>query len=223
VPFDRSKNVALDILRCISETSSRLDAWNFSWWLSFRGGSDAHWRCRLPRTLDIPGGRSRNGCNAREQLLQINFRILVPQLPCEFASIDVWDYMGNNKLDISENIHKTIVTGPGGEQIVGVWEDGMARGTGYSQDEVKAKIGIQESTKLNQADFSTSLAANNWSFVDFYAPWCIHWYVQANICWKSPVSVALFTLLNQVHLLGKLTKMCLVRCAVPAFNLPYVF
>jgi hypothetical protein len=159
----------------------------------------------------------------REQLLQINFRILVPQLPCEFASIDVWDYMGNNKLDISENIHKTIVTGPGGEQIVGVWEDGMARGTGYSQDEVKAKIGIQESTKLNQADFSTSLAANNWSFVDFYAPWCIHWYVQANICWKSPVSVALFTLLNQVHFLGKLTKMCLVRCAVPAFNLPYVF
>jgi Endoplasmic Reticulum-Golgi Intermediate Compartment (ERGIC) len=113
----------------------------------------------------------------REQLLQINFRILVPQLPCEFASIDVWDYLGNNKLDIGENIHKTMVAGPEGDRIIGVWEDGMARSSGYSADEVKAKIGIEESTKLSQADFKTSLAANQWSFVDYYAPWCIHWYV----------------------------------------------
>jgi thiol:disulfide interchange protein len=70
-----------------------------------------------------------------------------------------------------------MVAGPNGERIVGVWEDGMARHTGYSADEVKAKIGIEESIKLEQANFKSSLAANHWSFVDYYAPWCIHWYV----------------------------------------------
>lgn len=112
----------------------------------------------------------------REQLLQINFKVTMMRLPCEFASVDVWDYLGNNKLDLTKNIHKTMVSGPRGENVLGAWDDGMAHTSGGTNEEVaKAVIGMQESEHLDEKNFQTSLEGNAWSFVDFYAPWCIHW------------------------------------------------
>lgn len=114
----------------------------------------------------------------REKLLQINFKISMLRLPCEFTSVDVWDYLGNNQLDLTKNIHKTMVTGPRGERILGAWDDGNPHTAGNSDDEVaRPEIGLDESEELKEANFKASLEANHWSFVDFYAPWCIHWYV----------------------------------------------
>lgn len=111
----------------------------------------------------------------REQLLQINFRLTMLKLPCEFAAVDVWDYLGNNRLDLTKNIHKTMVSGPRGEKVLGAWDDGMANSAGGTNDEVvKAQIGMDESEHLEEANFQKSLEGNAWSFVDFYAPWCIH-------------------------------------------------
>jgi protein disulfide-isomerase-like protein len=119
----------------------------------------------------------------REQLLQINFKVTMMRLPCEFASVDVWDYLGNNRLDLTKNIHKTMVSGPTGEKVLGAWDDGMALSSGGSADEQRAaldiiahpQIGLEECEHIDgEADFKAKLAANLWSFVDFYAPWCIH-------------------------------------------------
>lgn len=110
----------------------------------------------------------------REQLLQINFKITAIRLPCEFTSVDVWDYLGNTRLDIAKDLHKTIVSGPRGEKILGAYSDGNKHSTGYSDDEVKAKIGMSESEEITTENFEAKLKANHWSFVDFYAPWCIH-------------------------------------------------
>lgn len=111
----------------------------------------------------------------REQLLQINFKITTLRLPCEFASVDVWDYLGNNRLDLTKDLHKTMVSGPMGERIIGAWSDGNRFSAGDSAEEVHAAIGMDESEEILDKDaFATKLAANTWSFVDFFAPWCIH-------------------------------------------------
>lgn len=109
-----------------------------------------------------------------EQSLQINFKITTLQLPCEFTSVDVWDYLGNTRLDLSKDVHKTIVTGPVGEKILGAYSDGNRFSNGDSAEEVKAQIGLSESEEINADNFEQKLAQNHWSFVDFFAPWCIH-------------------------------------------------
>ncbi|CAN8068061.1 unnamed protein product [Agarophyton chilense] len=109
-----------------------------------------------------------------EQSLQINFKITTLSLPCEFTSVDVWDYLGNTRLDISPQIHKTIVTGRHGEKIMGAYSDGNRFSSGDSRDEVEAEIGLSESEDINGDNFEQKLSENHWSFVDFFAPWCIH-------------------------------------------------
>lgn len=109
-----------------------------------------------------------------EQLLQINFKVTAMALPCEFTTVDVWDYLGNTRLDLTKDIHKTIVSGPWGEKILGAYSDGNQFSAGESQDEVKAEIGLNESELITQENFKEKLAANHWSFVDYFAPWCIH-------------------------------------------------
>lgn len=53
-----------------------------------------------------------------EQSLQINFKVITSVFPCEFISVDVWDYLGNTRFDLFKDIHKTIVTGRYGEMIL---------------------------------------------------------------------------------------------------------
>lgn len=110
----------------------------------------------------------------REALLQINFKVTALRLPCEFASVDVWDYLGNTRLDLTKNLHKTMVSGPQGRDILGAYSDGNAFSNGDSEDEVKAHIGLSESEEIMQSNFDQKLAENAWTFVDFFAPWCIH-------------------------------------------------
>lgn len=137
----------------------------------------------------------------REQLLQINFKLTMMRLPCQFASVDVWDYLGNNRLDLTKNIHKTMVSGPTGENILGAWDDGMAHNAGNTDEEAaKAQIGLDESEHLDEANFKSSLEANKWSFVDFYAPWCIHWYVVMDPIAFSATSVRWIALILVVVL-----------------------
>ncbi len=109
-----------------------------------------------------------------QDLLQINFRITTLSLPCEYASVDVWDYLGNNRLDLSKDIHKTMVTGRYGEKILGAYSDGNQFSAGDNVVETRAQIGLDESEHLTTDSFHSSIAANKWSFIDFYAPWCIH-------------------------------------------------
>lgn len=111
-----------------------------------------------------------------EELLQINFRITALRLPCEFTSVDVWDYLGNNRLDLTKDIHKTMVAGPNGDKILGAYSDGNLFPSGSTTDEVRAQIGLNESEEIFQSNFKEKLRENHWSFVDFFAPWCIHWY-----------------------------------------------
>lgn len=109
-----------------------------------------------------------------EKLLQINFRITALRLPCEFTSVDVWDYLGNTRLDISKHLHKTMVAGAMGEKILGAYADGNDYSAGEIREEYKAQIGLSESEEINESNFNQKLSENHWSFVDFYAPWCIH-------------------------------------------------
>ena len=50
-----------------------------------------------------------------ESKLDINFELSFYELPCRFASIEAWDYLGNAKLDITGDIEKTVISGTHGE------------------------------------------------------------------------------------------------------------
>lgn len=111
----------------------------------------------------------------REQLLQINFKVTTMRLQCEFASVDVRDYLDNTRLDISKDIHKTMVSGSSGQTILGAYSDGNAYSAGESiEEEQHAEIGLKESEEITGDNFKQKLSENHWSFIDFYAPWCIH-------------------------------------------------
>lgn len=110
----------------------------------------------------------------REQLLQINFKVTAVRLPCEFTSVDVRDYLDNTRLDLTKDLHKTMVSGPRGDKILGAYSDGNQNSAGDSAEEDHAMIGLSESEEITTANFKDKLAQNHWSFVDYYAPWCIH-------------------------------------------------
>ncbi len=88
-----------------------------------------------------------------QDLLQINFKITAIRLPCEYASVDVWDYLGNNRLDLSKDIHKTMVSGPRGDKILGAYSDGTQYSVGDNPVETKAQIGLSESETLTMKKF----------------------------------------------------------------------
>lgn len=57
--------------------------------------------------------------SSSEAKLDVNFQVSFYELPCRFASIEAWDYLGKSKLDVTSRIEKTMITGKNGEVVKG--------------------------------------------------------------------------------------------------------
>ncbi|PXF47973.1 Protein disulfide-isomerase 5-3 [Gracilariopsis chorda] len=53
--------------------------------------------------------------NNSDQLLDINFRLSFYELPCRFATIEAWDFLGNSRLDVTAKIEKTVLSAEHGK------------------------------------------------------------------------------------------------------------
>lgn len=107
-----------------------------------------------------------------DQTMRINFNITVPDLPCEFASVDVSDMTGTRKHNMTSNIYKIRIDHKG--RHVGLANEQQLQPT-YADDAAYGELPESDAvvTILDEESFEPFLREHHYVAVDFYAPWCI--------------------------------------------------
>ena len=67
--------------------------------------------------------------DSNDDMLQINFNITLPKLPCEYASVDVSDVLGTHRVNLTKNIRKWRVGELGEQRLEEVHADPVDIGT----------------------------------------------------------------------------------------------
>ncbi|KAI5641683.1 hypothetical protein M9H77_00088 [Catharanthus roseus] len=102
--------------------------------------------------------------------LRIDFNISFPALSCEFASVDVGDVLGTNRLNITKTVRKYPIDSNlrpiGSEFQSGPLSSSIKHD--YEDDEEYA----EGSVSLSEHNFDRIVHAHPILVVNFYAPWC---------------------------------------------------
>ncbi|KAM5585724.1 protein disulfide-isomerase 5-3 [Rosa sericea] len=118
--------------------------------------------------------------------LRIEFNISFPALSCEFASLDVSDVLGTNRLNITKTIRKFSI-GP----------DLRPTGSEFQSGPVLHNIKHGDEGDEYSGDGSVSLTAHNFErftqhhpilVVNFYAPWC-YWSNRLKPSWEKAAKI----------------------------------
>jgi thiol-disulfide isomerase/thioredoxin len=106
-----------------------------------------------------------------ESKLQVNFAMTFYELPCRFAEVELWDYLGNAKLDVTGQVEKNKVSGEHGE-FVGrrYWPDDIAHQASDGKVPVFSSDVVLDATKDN---FGIKLKEKPYTMVLFYVDWCV--------------------------------------------------
>ncbi|XP_010545546.1 PREDICTED: protein disulfide-isomerase 5-3 [Tarenaya hassleriana] len=118
--------------------------------------------------------------------LRIDFNVSFPALSCEFASVDVSDVLGTNRLNITKTIRKFPI-------------DPHLRATGseFHSGPVLHVINHGEETNEETVDGSVMLTGANFEtfshhyqilVVNFYAPWC-YWSNRLKPSWEKATNI----------------------------------
>lgn len=118
----------------------------------------------------------------REKLVQINFDILVYDLPCKYAKVHVYDKFGEEKMNTTDAFKFHEVT-----------REGRSRGRIYTAEEVAAleqeemTVDMTDDEKqeydsdwsstsdqFKHNDFKHVITFHDYSLILFYADWCVH-------------------------------------------------
>jgi len=108
--------------------------------------------------------------------LRINFNITMMDVSCEYATIDVYDVLGTNKLNVTSNIEKWHLDDNGVRRMFmgrnKEQRDIMVEQHPYDLEQLHENgehaIPVESREHWNQM-----LADKDFTFVDFYAPWCV--------------------------------------------------
>jgi len=154
-----------------------------------------------------------------QQQVNINFDIIMLDLPCQFAQVNLWDIFENYKINVTggisqrRNLHwedGSLIPGhtPLHEDKVIKWDDIELDGEGHHAIDLKAIEGMKsiEEVFKEHADKYVVLIAN------FYANWCI-WSKRL-----SPVFEKTAEKIDSMRWLHRKTKVKLVKvdCALYA-------
>jgi len=110
---------------------------------------------------------------------QINFKVTLPELSCEWASVDALDAIGHRRFNLTSD---SIIKRPTGSRVVTVER---AAKTAMMQRKVNVPVydnttdkdhygNRKVSIELNQENFHDMIANHKAMLVDFHAPWCPH-------------------------------------------------
>lgn len=117
-----------------------------------------------------------------EELIQINFDVMLFDLPCKYLKLGVWDRFGEEKLNSTESFH-----------YIPVDHKGQFKGMAYTKDEIAVLEQVDKTTDVNEDekkeldsdwsstsdhfrhnDFDRAVTFHDYTLVNFYADWCIH-------------------------------------------------
>ena len=134
--------------------------------------------------------------------LRINFNITMHDMSCDYASVDLWDSIGTNRQNVTQNIEKWQLDDNGVRR--------MYQGRNRDQHEVDHDTHLHpelhvlhengvHAVELNKQTYDGHMQENEFAFVDFFAPWCI-WCQRLEPTWEQfaedvegaglPVSIA---------------------------------
>ncbi|XP_059664724.1 protein disulfide isomerase-like 5-4 [Cornus florida] len=120
------------------------------------------------------------------EFLRIDFNISFPALSCEFASVDVSDVLGTNRLNITKTIRKFSIDPnlrpTGSEFHSGPISEAIKHG-----DEADEEYG-DGSVKLTGQIFDRISHQHPILVVNFYAPWC-YWSNRLKPSWEKTARI----------------------------------
>ncbi|XP_076945031.1 protein disulfide-isomerase 5-3-like [Bidens hawaiensis] len=122
-----------------------------------------------------------------EDTVRIDLNISFPVLSCEFASVDVSDVLGTNRLNITKTIHKYSINrhleGSGTQEF-----DVVPNTYGIKHDEMVEETYGEGSLVLNSHNFDKLVHEHPIVVVNFFAPWC-HWSRLLRPAWEKAAKV----------------------------------
>jgi Endoplasmic Reticulum-Golgi Intermediate Compartment (ERGIC) len=109
----------------------------------------------------------------KDNKLRINFNITMLALPCEWASIDVLDVLGTNRVNVTKNIIKwhTDEFGNKAEFHGRNREQDDVRHDEHHRDIALAHEDGEHALPLTGAAWNDYVSGNEFVIADFYAPW----------------------------------------------------
>ncbi|CAM9233585.1 unnamed protein product [Chrysoparadoxa australica] len=107
--------------------------------------------------------------------LRINFNITMTDLPCEYATVDVLDVLGTNRVNVTKNIVKwhTDAEGKKVEFFGRNREQEELRHDDHHPSLDIAHADGEHAIPLVESNFNDFVNGNEFVMADFYAPWCI--------------------------------------------------
>lgn len=143
----------------------------------------------------------------QDSMIRVSFNISIPDLPCEYVSLDVVDVLGTRKEGITQNVNKWAIDGSGSIRgFMGRNDDlekPLAIDSHHDGDELKKDGEQAESIDADQ--FDDYLAEHRYVFANFYAPWCI-WCQRLEPVWEAFAESALR------HDVRKVVKVVKIDC-----------
>ncbi|EPS61947.1 hypothetical protein M569_12845, partial [Genlisea aurea] len=118
--------------------------------------------------------------------LRMHFNISFPALSCEFASVDVSDVLGTNRLNLTKTIHKYSIDSklnPAGSEF----HSGPLTSIIKHDQEANAEH-VEGSVPLNELIFDKVAHQYPVLVVNFYAPWC-HWSNLLKPSWEKASTI----------------------------------
>ncbi|KAH8062250.1 hypothetical protein JL722_3164 [Aureococcus anophagefferens] len=108
--------------------------------------------------------------------LRVNFNLSFPHLHCDYASVDLWDKIGRNQANVTQNIEKWQLDEDGVKRM---YQGRNRRAFDIDHDVHHPPIEEMHANgvhvwHVNADEWEGLHEHHEYVFVDFYAPWCLY-------------------------------------------------